>query len=160
MSDEEVMAKLGTAIGHEIFHAFDRTGAQFDKDGNMKNWWTDEDKAEFKKRNARLAEYYDNIYPWEGQNLKGKIMTGEACADMAGMKVMLKIAEKKKDFDYDKFFLSYANLWLTKGNLQINRAYLENEHPMNYLRINCTLQQCDEFLDYYGITEGDMKNIQ
>lgn len=155
MSDEEVLAKLGISIGHEISHAFDRTGAQFDKNGNMKNWWTDEDKAEFKKRNARLAEYYDNIHPWEGQNLKGKTITGEACADMAGMKVVLKIAEKKKDFDYDKFFRAFANLWLTKENLQMAWAHLENEHPMNYLRINCTLQQYDEFLDQYGITEGD-----
>ena len=155
MSDEEVLAKLGVSIGHEISHAFDRTGAQFDKDGNMKNWWTKEDKEEFKKRNARLAEYYNAIHPWEGQNLKGSIMTGEACADMAGMKVALRIASEKKNFDYDKFFRAFADLWLAKENLLAVQAGIENEHPLNYLRINCTLQQYDEFLDFYGITEGD-----
>ena len=155
MSDEELLAKLGVSIGHEISHAFDRTGAQFDKDGNRKNWWTKEDKAEFKKRNAKLAEYYNAIHPWEGQNLKGSIMTGEACADMAGMKVALRVASTKENFDYDKFFRAFADLWFVKENLMMARGGIENEHPLNYLRINCTLQQFDEFLDFYGITEGD-----
>ena len=124
MSDEELMAKLGVSIGHEISHAFDRTGAKFDKEGNMKNWWT-------------------------------SIMTGEACADMAGMKVILRIASEKENFDYDKFFRAFADLWFAKENLMMARAGIEDEHPLNYLRINCTLQQFDEFLDFYGITEGD-----
>ena len=155
MSDEELLAKLGVSIGHEISHAFDRTGAQFDKDGNMKNWWTKEDKEEFKKRNAKLAEYYNAIHPWEGQDLKGSIMTGEACADMAGMKVALRIASEKEDFDYDKFYRAFANLWFAQENLLYAQASIEDEHPLNYLRINCTLQQFDEFLDFYGIKEGD-----
>ena len=155
MSDEEVLAKLGVSIGHEISHAFDRTGAQFDKDGNMKNWWTPEDKEEFKKRNAKLAEYYNSIHPWEGQDLQGSIMTGEACADMAGMKVALRVASEKENFDYDKFYRAFADLWFVKENLMMARAGIEDEHPLQYLRINCTLQQFDEFLDYYGITEGD-----
>ena len=155
MSDEEVLAKLGTAIGHEISHAFDRTGAQFDKNGDMKDWWTKEDKKEFKKRNQKLAAYYDAIHPWEGQDLEGSSMTGEACADMAGMKVCLRIASEKENFDYDKFYRAYADLWLLKENLMTAQALVEDVHPMNYLRINCTLQQFDEFLDQYGITEGD-----
>ena len=155
MSDEEVLAKLGVSIGHEISHAFDRTGAQFDKDGNMKNWWTKEDKEEFKKRNAKLAEYFNSIHPWEGQDLKGSIMTGEACADMAGMKVALRVASEKENFDYDKFYRAFADLWFVKENLMMARAGIEDEHPLNYLRINCTLQQFDEFLDFYGIKEGD-----
>lgn len=82
-------------------------------------------------------------------------MTGEACADMAGIKVMLKIAEDHPDFDYDKFFRTFANIWLTKDTLQRAYVRINDTHPMCYLRINATLQQYDEFLDYYGITEGD-----
>ena len=82
-------------------------------------------------------------------------MTGEACADMAGVKVMLKIAEDHQDFDYDKFFRTFANNWLTKDTLQHAYQRINVSHPMCYLRINATLQQYDEFLDYYGITEGD-----
>lgn len=155
MSDEELYAKLGMVIGHEISHAFDSSGSQFDKNGNMTNWWEDEDRAAFKKKNEKMAEYYNAIHPWEGQDLTGSIMTGEACADMAGMKCMLKIAAEKEGFDYDKFFRSYAELWITKDSLERQYKLLNDTHPMHYLRINATLQQYDEFLDFYGITEGD-----
>ena len=82
-------------------------------------------------------------------------MTGEACADMAGMKCMLRIAAEKEDFDYDSFFRAYADLWLTKDTLQISYARINDNHPMGYLRVNATLQQFDEFLNFYGISEGD-----
>ena len=155
MSDEELLAKVGTTIGHEISHGFDRTGAQFDKDGNMANWWTDEDYQKFTERNARLAAYYDAMHPWAGQSFHGSIMTGEACADMAGMKVALRIAAQREGFDYDAFFRAYANTWLMKMTLQQAYTVINDNHPMCYLRINCTLQQYDEFLDTYGIAEGD-----
>ena len=155
MSDEELYAKLGTIIGHEISHAFDRSGAQFDSDGNWENWWTDEDYATFQERNAKLEAYYDAMHPWEGQDFYGSIMTGEACADMAGMKTMLRIAAGRENFDYDAFFRAYAELWLTKETLQRAYAVINDNHPMPYLRINSTLQQYDEFLDFYEIREGD-----
>ena len=155
MSDEELYAKLGAVIGHEISHAFDSTGAQFDKEGNFADWWTEEDYAAFQERNAKMEAYYSAMHPWEGQDLYGSIMTGEACADMAGIKVMLRLAAEKEDFDYDAFFRAYADIWLTKDTLQMAYARINDNHPMAYLRINATLQQFDEFLDYYGITEGD-----
>ena len=155
MSDEELYARLGIVIGHEISHAFDSSGAQFDKDGNMADWWTEEDYAAFKARNEKLAAYYDAMHPWEGQDFYGSIMTGEACADMAGMKVMLRLAADKEDFDYDAFFRAFADIWMTKDSLQRAYTLINDNHPMNYLRINATLQQFDEFLDFYGIREGD-----
>ena len=155
MSDEELYAKLGTVIGHEISHAFDRQGAQFDKDGNMSMWWTEEDYKKFQERNAALEAYYNAMHPWEGQNFYGAIMTGEACADMAGVKVMLRLAAEKEGFDYDAFFRAYANIWLTKDTLQMAYRRINDAHPMAYLRINATLQQFDEFMDCYGVQEGD-----
>ena len=155
MSDEELYGKLGTTIAHEITHAFDSSGAQFDKNGDFANWWTEEDLETFNKKNEKLAEYFNNIHPWEGQDLDGEIMTGEACADMAGMKCILRIVAEKDDFDYDKFFRAFANMWLYKESPQSAQMSVDNEHPMYYLRINTTLQQCDEFLDFYGIKEGD-----
>ena len=155
MTDEELYAKLGTVIGHEISHAFDSSGAQFDKDGNLVNWWTDEDYAAFLGRNEKMVAYYNAMHPWEGQDFYGSIMTGEACADMAGMKCMLRIASEKEDFDYDSFFRAYADLWLTKDTLQMSYARINDNHPMGYLRVNATLQQFDEFLNFYGISEGD-----
>ena len=155
MSDEELYASLGSVIGHEISHAFDSTGAQFDKDGNFVSWWTEEDYAKFVERNKKMEDYYNAMHPWEGQDFYGSIMTGEACADMAGMKVLLRIASEMPDFDYDAFFRKYADIWLAKDSLQWAYVRINDTHPMCYLRINCTLQQYDEFLDFYGITEGD-----
>ena len=74
---------------------------------------------------------------------------------MAGIKAMLRIAAEKEDFDYDTFFRAYADIWFTKDTLQMAYARINDSHPMPYLRINATLQQYDEFLDFYGITEGD-----
>lgn len=155
MSDEELLGKLGWVIGHEISHAFDSKGAQFDKHGDLKNWWTEEDYAAFRARNDRMIAYYNRMHPWAGQDFYGSIMTGEACADMAGMKVALALAKEKPDFDYDKFFRAAADVWLLKDTLQHAYQRINNVHPMGYLRVNCTLQQYDEFLNFYGIDKGD-----
>ena len=155
MSDEELLGKLGCVIGHEISHAFDSGGAQFDKDGNFKNWWAEADYAAFRARNEKMIAYYNNMHPWEGQNFHGSIMTGESGADMAGVKAVLRVAAGKKNFDYDKFFRAYAGSFLCKNTLQVTYFAINDTHPLDYLRINCTLQQYDEFLDFYGIKKGD-----
>lgn len=155
MSDEELYGKIGWVTGHEISHAFDSTGAQFDKDGNMADWWTPEDYSAFQERNDKLAEYFNNMHPWEGQDFYGGILTGEAGADMTGMKAILMLARDKKDFDYDKLFRSLCDVWLEKSTLQAAYSQINNEHPMGYLRVNTTLQQFDEFLECYDIKEGD-----
>ncbi len=155
MSDEVLYSRLGMVIGHEISHAFDSTGSQFDKEGNKKEWWTDEDLKAFEERNKKLESYLSSITLWEGQENNGKIQTGEVCADMGGMKCMLRLVSKKEDFDYDEFFRSFARLWASKGSLNFAYFYLTNEHPIPYLRVNVSLQQYDEFLDFYDIKEGD-----
>ena len=155
MSDEAILGTLGWVIGHEISHAFDSSGAQFDKDGNMNRWWTNEDFAAFQKRNEKMVAYYNAMHPWAGQDFHGKIMTGEGCADMGGMKVVLRIAAGKKNFDYDTLFRTLCLVWMEKGTLQAAYYQINDVHPMGYLRVNCTLQQFDEFIDFYGIKEGD-----
>ena len=155
ISDEELYAKIGVGIAHEISHAFDAEGSKYDKDGNMNNWWTAEDRAAFLKKNEKLVAYYNAMHPWEGQDFDGDNMKGEACADMAAVKCILRIASEKEDFDYDKFFRAFADRYACVDTPVMATARLIDEHPMNYLRINATLQQYDEFLDFYGITEGD-----
>ena len=155
MSDEELYAKVGAGIAHEISHAFDAEGSKYDKDGNMNNWWTEEDRAAFLGRNEKLVAYYNAMHPWEGQDFDGDNMKGEACADMAAVKCMLRIAAEKENFDYDKFFRAFADRYACLDSPAMAMVRLEDVHPMNYLRVNATLQQYDEFLDFYGITEGD-----
>ena len=155
MSDEELYAKIGTGIAHEISHAFDAEGSKYDKDGNMNNWWTEEDRAAFLEKNEKLVAYYNAMHPWEGQDFDGDNMKGEACADMAAVKCILRVAAGKENFDYDKFFRAFADRYACLDTLPMAMARLADVHPMNYLRVNGVLQQYDEFLDFYGITEGD-----
>ena len=156
MSDEELYGKLGVVIAHEISHAFDIRGSQYDKDGNQVDWWTPEDKTKFRDRNDKMIAYFENIHPWEGQEINGLFQAGEACADITAMKCVLGIAAKKQDFDYDAFFRTYADLWCSKMRPELAEFYVEeDEHPLKYLRINVVVQQFDEFLETYGVKEGD-----
>lgn len=156
MSDEELYAGIGAIIGHEISHAFDTNGSQFDKDGNLAVWWTEEDYATFQARAQKLIDYYNNITAWEGMPVNGVAVQTEAIADMAGLKVMLRMAEKKENFDYEKFFKAYAILWRAFNTYETEYAInVGDSHPLNYLRTNVTLQQFEKFFETFDIKEGD-----
>lgn len=156
MSTEEIYAKLGSIVGHEISHAFDTSGAQFDKDGNYNNWWTDSDYAEFRKKAEKLDAYYDKIELWKGANVSGVMIDGEAIADMGSIKCLLRMAAKQENFDYDKFFRTYADLWAGKLTPETAEYYYTSDtHPANHLRINVTCAQFEEFYKTYDIKPGD-----
>ncbi len=156
MSVEELYGSMGTIIGHEISHAFDTKGSQFDMNGNFAVWWTDEDYASFKGRTQKLIDYYSNIVTFGDEHVIGENVQTEAIADIAGMKVMLAMAKNVENFDYDKFFKSYAEHWCTINNYtyEYNLLHL-NEHPLDYIRVNTVVQQFDEFLETYDIKETD-----
>ena len=157
MSIEEKYGSLGAVIGHEVSHAFDSSGSQYDENGSLKNWWTDEDREAFDGRVSRLIEYFGNIVAYDdGTPNASKTIQGEATADMGGIKCMLRMAKKIDGFDYDRFFRAYAHLWQRLESLQSSEAStLSDPHPRCYQRVNVTLQQFDEFLETYDIKEGD-----
>ncbi len=159
--DEDLLGGLGTMIGHEISHAFDSKGAMFDKDGNYRSWWTDEDSTAFSERAEGLKEYYNTIIVMDGQHVNGEKIEGEAIADMAGLKSMLIASEKYDDFDYDRFFRSYAYIWrgIFTREAALKRI-TQDSHPMPYLRANVTLAQFDKFCSTYDIKEGDNMYIK
>ncbi|MDO4492603.1 MAG: M13 family metallopeptidase [Clostridia bacterium] len=154
---EANLGGIGVIIGHEISHAFDTNGAQFDKNGVLRNWWTAEDFAAFEARTQKVIEYFNGIIPYEGSEpYNGEMVKTEAVADMGGMKCMLGIAAKDPDFDYDTFFRSWATVWATKRSPETEMQYsVMDVHPLAYLRINVTAQQFDEFVKTYGVAEGD-----
>lgn len=154
--DEENLGAVGIVIGHEISHAFDPSGALYDKVGKMTNWWTDEDQTAFNERADKVIKYYDAIEPLEGCKCKGNMVQGEATADMGGMKCILRAAEDRENFDYRKFFESYARVWSVSTTEQNEtQRILTNVHPVPYLRVNVPVQQMQEFYDTYGVKEGD-----
>ena len=85
------MGYFGTIIGHEISHAFDELGSKYDETGKVKNWWTEEDKANYQKLTKKIADYYSN-YEFMGFKVDGKRTLSENIADLASMKAMISIA--------------------------------------------------------------------
>ena len=157
MSVEEKYGAIGSVIGHEISHAFDTSGSQYDADGNVFDWWAPKDKEEFRKRAKKLVDYFDNVVAFDdGTPYSGQMVQTEAIADIAGLKCMLTLAKKVDGFDYDKFFRANAKLWARVYTVEkCEEAVLTDTHPIHYLRTNVTLPQFDEFIETYDIKEGD-----
>lgn len=157
MSIEEKYGTLGCVIAHEISHAFDSNGAQFDENGTLANWWTEEDYEIFQKRAQKVADRFSRIVAFDdGTPYPGNVVQAEAIADLGGMKCILKMAEKIDGFDYDKFFKANAVMWARIDTPEKARMMLANDpHPFAYLRVNVTLQQFDTFLETYNVKEGD-----
>ena len=156
MSREELFANVGDTLAHEISHAFDTTGCQFDEKGNLRNWWTEEDLKAFNERADKLSAYYDNIEPFQDTFCVGSQIEGEAIADLVAIKILLRIAARDPDFDYDKFFRAYAETWRTITTAKTEYYVLsQDSHPLPYLRVNAVVQQFDEFYDTYGVKKGD-----
>ena len=101
-------------------------------------------------------DYYDAIEVFDDVYVNGAVVSGEAIADITGLECMLKLSESDTDFDYDKFFRHYALNWRSVESYEY--AYmnvLQDPHPLNHLRVNAVVQQFDEFLETYGVKEGD-----
>ena len=156
-SYEENLGSIGMVIGHELSHAFDTRGAQFDKDGTIKDWWTEEDYKKFQTRADRLIKYLGGLKVTpEGGFYNGSLVQTETIADMAGIKAMLGIAEKHKNFDYDKFFRAYARIWANVMTpARLDYLLKTNVHALPYIRVNAVVQQYEEFYKTYGITSSD-----
>jgi len=155
-SEAEQMGGVGMMIGHEITHGFDTRGSEFDKDGNLKNWWTEEDHAAFKERTDKVAAYFGSIETLPGLYVDGDLTVTEAVADLGGMSCMLEIAGGIEDFDYPAFFSTFAKVWRDAESQESFEYFLQaDEHPPGYVRTNATVQQAREFHDAYDVTEGD-----
>ena len=157
MSDEEMLAGIGSVVGHEITHGFDANGVQYDKDGIKKTWLPEKDRSAFGDRTIKVASFYSSLTPFQGSGLySGSRVQVEATADMGGMKAVLELASRKENFDYDRFFRQFARVWSGQVSYDYERYLFEADvHPLDYLRINVTLAQYDEFTETYGVQEGD-----
>lgn len=159
---EKKLGGLCMVVGHEITHAFDDRGSQYDKDGNKKDWWTEEDRKAFQERVDRLLQFYSAVVPMPqvsdkpyGQN-GAMLVRGEAIADLGSLMCLLSIAKKQEHFDYDLFFRQLAVNQKQARYEPAERAYVAtNPHPVEAYRCNIPVQNYDEFLETYGVKEGD-----
>ena len=147
---------IGNVIAHEITHAFDTTGSQFDKNGNMENWWTDEDRAAFKARTDKVAARYASIEVLDGEHVRGDLTIGETVADLGAVACTLDIVKTLENPDYKSYFGAWVGVWAQRITPETRDYYLKYDpHAPSYLRANVTLQQFDELYQTYDIQPGD-----
>ncbi|MGM9938054.1 MAG: M13-type metalloendopeptidase [Candidatus Ornithomonoglobus sp.] len=155
-SYEENLGGIGFVIGHELSHAFDSSGSQYDENGNAVNWWTDEDAAAFGALCDNVVEYYNGQEGAPGIEADPVQTLTENIADLGSISVITELASKKEDFDYKKMYENYAKVWmvvLTRETAQYLAAI--DTHSPASVRVNRVLQSSDKFYEVYGITEND-----
>ncbi len=157
---------IGVVIGHEMTHGFDDQGRNFDKDGNMANWWTEADAEAFNALAEKLVDQFNAVEVAPGVNANGKLTLGENIADQGGLRVAhtayLNSLNGKEGNTIDgltpeqQFYLAYANVWA--GNIRdeevLNRTQ-SDPHSLGRWRVNATLRNIKPFFEAFGITEGD-----
>lgn len=151
---------IGAIIGHEMTHGFDDSGRHFDKDGNMRDWWTTPDATEFEKRANVMRDFFDKIVIAPGINANGKFTLGENLADYGGVTISYT-AYKNFGNDSDtikgltpdmRFFIAYAGAWA--GNMRPEQEVTQtktNEHSLNRNRVNGILPHIDAWYDAFDI---------
>lgn len=158
---------IGVVIGHEMTHGFDDQGRQYDKEGNLKDWWTEDDAKQFIDRAQVLVDYFNDIEVAPGVCADGKFTLGENIADYGGLQVswvaMQKaIADGKITAEIDgftaaqRFYIAYATVWA--GNIrekEILRRTKEDPHSLGRLRVNATLKHITPFYETFDVKEGD-----
>lgn len=153
-SAEENLGGIGTVIGHEITHAFDTSGARFDEQGNLRDWWTEEDKAEFQRRAQQVVSYYDGMEV-NGRKVNGEQTLTENIADLGGVSCVTEIAQTE-GYDLKKVYESYASMWAGKARDEYFAAKMAQDvHSPGKIRVNAVLSAQQAFRDLYQIEEDD-----
>ena len=145
----------GAVIAHEISHAFDNNGAQFDEFGNMNNWWTDDDYAKFKQLTQKMIDEFEGI-PYAGGKVNGTLVVSENIADVAGLRCAIEAAKLEPDYDPQAFFINWTKTWQFKGTQELVDRYLATDvHAPEPLRANVQAQNLDEFYTAFDVKPGD-----
>ena len=157
---------IGMVIGHEMTHAFDDQGAQFDKDGNVKNWWTTEDYEKFRAKTKRVVDLYSSFTVLDTVHIKGALTVGENAADNGGIAIAydaFKMTQQGHDSTTidgytpdQRFFLSIARIWRVKTRDAFLRMYVNtNPHSPAMWRVNGPLMSMAPFYRSFNVQPGD-----
>ena len=158
---------MGAVIGHEISHGFDDQGSQFDGQGNLRNWWTANDRRNFDERSACVQKQFDGYEVEPGLHQNGKLVLGESIGDLGGMAISYAAYEKSlegkprpKDLDgftpEQRFFLGWAQVWATNQRPEAARLQANtNPHPLARFRANGPLSDMAAFAQAFGCKKGE-----
>ena len=157
---------IGVVIGHEMTHGFDDGGRMYDKDGNMHNWWKEEDGKNFTERTDRFADFFSNINVLPDLKANGRLTLGENLADHGGLQVSWaayknatkynKLEDKDGLTADQRFFHAYAGVWA--GNIteaEIRNRTKSDPHSLGRWRVNGALPHIDAWYEAFGVKEGD-----
>ena len=158
---------IGVVIAHEMTHGFDDQGSQFDKDGNMSDWWTAEDRAAFEKKTQVLVDQFNAIEILPGLYADGKFSLGENIADQGGLRLAFTgltdfawAEGRPADIDgftgEQRFYIGYATLWAQNITDKEKENLTKNDvHSLGRNRVNATLRNIQSWYDAFGVKEGD-----
>ena len=165
--DAVTYGAIGVVIAHEMTHGFDDQGSQFDKYGNMNDWWTKEDRTAFEAKTNILVEQFNAIEILPGLFADGKFSLGENIADQGGLRLAFTgltdyawAEGRPEDIDgftgEQRFYIGYATLWAQNiTDQEKERLTKVDVHSLGRNRVNATLRNIESFYDAFGITEGD-----
>ena len=157
---------IGAVIGHELGHGFDDKGSTFDGDGALRNWWTDDDRAEFEKRTDRLVAQYDEFAPLDDLNVNGEFTLGENIGDLGGISIGLLAYNMSLQGEAapvidgltgeQRVFLGYAQVWRSKIRDEALRQRIATDpHSPAVYRTNGAVRNVPEFYAAFDVQEGD-----
>ncbi len=155
----ENLGGIGAVIGHEISHAFDSNGAKCDENGNINNWWTEEDFKRFDEKVNQMIEQFDGIeLPWGKVN--GAFIVSENMADNGGMSVTLDIMSSTDGVSYEEYFKNWARVWCQKAKPEYSQLLLSVDvHGPTILRANIPPRNFSEWYSTFDVKENDRMYI-
>lgn len=146
---------IGAVIAHEISHAFDNNGSQFDEFGNINNWWTEADLKHFQELAQAMIKEFDGI-DFAGQKVNGKLTVSENIADGGGLSCALEAAKSEPDVDLRAFFINWANVWRMKATTEYMQLLLSIDvHAPAKLRANVQVKNLDDFYTTFNVQAED-----
>ncbi len=157
---------IGVVIGHEMTHGFDDQGCQFDKDGNLANWWTADDKAKYDERTKVIADWFSQQEAVPGLKVNGQKTLGENVSDNGGLKIAYRAFENRMQAEplltldgftpAQRFYLAYARVWASNSTPEYTAELVNSDvHPPNRIRVLAALPMIDTWYETFGIKVGD-----
>lgn len=154
-SKEENLSGIGMIIAHEITHVFDDQGAQYDADGNLRDWWTKEDYDHFQSQVKKAESFYNGYEIAPGAAVNGNASLSENISDTGGLACALEVLSKEENPDYDLFFRNYAKSWVRVAERKLTEGLGESDHAPVKARVNRVIVNFQEFYDTYNIQPED-----